>query len=98
MLKTTSLVSVIAYTELLYSTELIASRNFKVIQLYIVASLWYLIITSILSVGQYYLERRFARGSQHQLPLTPIQRLRRQLAIRHVKPEEVTAAARDKST
>jgi polar amino acid transport system permease protein len=89
MLKTTSLVSVIAYTELLYSAELIQSRNYRVIQLFIVASIWYLIITSILSVGQYYLERRFARGSLRQLPPTPLQRLRRQLAIRHVRPDEV---------
>jgi polar amino acid transport system permease protein len=93
MLKTTSLVSVIAYTELLYSVEVIYSRTFQEIPLLIVASLWYLIITSILSIVQYYLERRFARGSSRQLPPTPLQRLRRQLAIRHVKPDEVTAAA-----
>ena len=38
-------------------------------------SFWYLLITSILSVGQYYLERRFARGSSRTLPPTPLQRL-----------------------
>jgi polar amino acid transport system permease protein len=91
MLKTSSLVSVLAYTELLYSVEVVYSRTFQEIPLLIVASLWYLIITSILTVGQYYLERRFARGAARELPPTPLQRLRRQLAIRHVKPEEVRA-------
>jgi polar amino acid transport system permease protein len=76
MLKTSSLVAVIAYTELLYSVELIYSQNFKQIPLLIVASIWYLIFTSILSIGQYYLERRFARGTSRALPLTPFQKLR----------------------
>jgi polar amino acid transport system permease protein len=80
MLKTSSLVAVIAYTELLYSVELIYSQNFKQIPLLIVASLWYLIFTSILSIGQYYLERRFGRGSSRALPLTPFQKLRARLS------------------
>jgi polar amino acid transport system permease protein len=88
MLKTSSLVSVIAYTELLYSVQLIYAANYRQIPLLIVASLWYLIVTSILSVGQYYLERRFGRGSARQLPETPLQRLRRYFFPRH----EETAA------
>jgi len=83
MLKLSSLVSVIAYTELLYSVQLIYSQNFRQIPLLIVASIWYLVLTTILSIGQYYLERRFGRGSSRELPLTPLQRLRRQLGIRH---------------
>jgi polar amino acid transport system permease protein len=47
-----------------------------------VASLQYLWVTSVLMVGQYYLERHFARGSVRQLPLTPWQRLNRGLVIR----------------
>jgi polar amino acid transport system permease protein len=76
MLKTTSLVSVIAYTELLYAVQLIYSVNFKTIPLLIVAAIWYLFFTTILSIGQYYIERHYARGSSRDLPPTPLQRLR----------------------
>jgi polar amino acid transport system permease protein len=62
MLKTTSLASVIAVTELTYAAQLIYSQNYKTIPLLIVISLWYLLGTSILSIGQYFLERRFGRG------------------------------------
>ena len=79
MLKTSSLVSVIAYAELLYSVQLIYSVNFKQIPLLLVASIWYLIFTSVLSVGQYYIERHFGRGSSRNAPITPLQRLRRSL-------------------
>ncbi|OYO25210.1 ABC transporter permease [Enemella dayhoffiae] len=61
MLKITSLVSVIAFTELLYSAQLIYSANFQTIPLLIVASLWYMLFTAVLSVGQYFLERHFGR-------------------------------------
>jgi polar amino acid transport system permease protein len=77
MLKTTSLVSVIAVTELLYSAQLIYSENYRTIQLLIVASIWYLIVTTILSVGQYYVERHYGRSQARELPLTLFQRLRR---------------------
>ena len=63
MLKTSSLVSVIAYSELLYSVQLIYAVNYKQIPLLIVASIWYLIVTTVLSIGQYYIERRFGRGT-----------------------------------
>lgn len=79
MLKTTSLVSVIATTDLLYSVQLIYAVNYRTIPLLIVASIWYLIVTTVLSIGQYYLERHFARGATRDLPKTPLQRLRRSL-------------------
>ena len=78
MLKTTSLVSVMAVHDLLYSAQIISARNYQVIPMLIVASIWYLIITTVLTIGQFYLERRFARG-ERTLPLTPIQKLRRLL-------------------
>ncbi len=88
MLKTTSLVSVIAVTELLYSVELIYARTYQTIPLLIVASIWYLIVTSILSFGQYYLERYYGRGATRELPETPFQRLRRNLfTFRHATDE-----------
>jgi polar amino acid transport system permease protein len=40
------------------------------------AAAWYLIMTSILSVGQYYLERYYARGSSRSLPPTPFQKIK----------------------
>jgi polar amino acid transport system permease protein len=91
MLKTTSLVSVIAYTELLYSAQLIYSGvsstgALQVIPLLIVASIWYLVVTSVLTAGQYYLERYFGRGAARELPPTPLQRLRRMLFTFHVQP------------
>jgi polar amino acid transport system permease protein len=83
MLKTTSLVSVIAVTDLLYSVQLIYAVNYRTIPLLIVASIWYLIVTTLLSFGQYYLERYFGRGAARELPQTPLQRLRQTLSIRH---------------
>jgi len=62
MLKYTSLVSVISLPELLYSTQIIYTRTFQTIPLLTVACLWYLLVTTILSIGQMYLERHFGRG------------------------------------
>ncbi|EHN11964.1 putative amino acid transport protein (ABC superfamily membrane) [Patulibacter medicamentivorans] len=86
MLKTTSLVSVIALPELLYAAQLIYSVNYKQIPLLIVVMIWYLLFTTILSIGQYYIERRFGRGHARELPLTPWQRLRRSLTIQRGRP------------
>ncbi|HEY1643656.1 MAG TPA: amino acid ABC transporter permease [Streptosporangiaceae bacterium] len=86
MLKTSSLASVITVTELLYAVQLIYSVNFQTIPLLIVASLWYLIVTSLLTIGQYYIERHYARGSARQLPPTPWQRVRRLLFTVHAAP------------
>lgn len=76
MLKSSSLVSVTSLPELLYASQLIYQRTFQTIPLLIVASIWYLIATTVLSIGQYYLERRFAKGSRSGLPRTPVQRCR----------------------
>ncbi|GGM00350.1 amino acid ABC transporter permease [Nakamurella endophytica] len=62
MLKTTSLVSVIALPELLYASQIIYSRTYQVVPLLITASLWYLLLTTVLTVGQTFLERRLRRG------------------------------------
>jgi polar amino acid transport system permease protein len=63
MLKTTSLVVVIGYFELLYSVQLIYSENYRQIPLLVVACIWYLLFTTLLSIGQHFLERRLARGA-----------------------------------
>jgi polar amino acid transport system permease protein len=80
MLKTSSLASAITYAELLRVASDIYSTNLQPVPLLVVASIWYLVLTSVASVGQYYLERRFARGRARELPETPFQRIRRNLA------------------
>jgi polar amino acid transport system permease protein len=63
MLKNTSLVIVLgAVFDLLFETQQIYNANYKTIQLLIVASAWYLAMTSVAYVGQYFIERRFGRG------------------------------------
>lgn len=64
MLKTTSLVSVLAFPELLYSAQLVYSENFKTIPLLIAASAWYLVVTSVLFVVQMMIERHYGRGNR----------------------------------
>ena len=80
MLKNTSIISVIGYAELLYSAQIIYSRTYETIPLLVVASLWYLILTTVMYVGQYYIERHFAKGAMRNLPPTPLQRLRTKLS------------------
>ncbi|MFJ6251191.1 MULTISPECIES: amino acid ABC transporter permease [unclassified Streptomyces] len=62
-LKGTSIVSVIAVQDLLYSTQLVYHRTYEIIPLLLVATLWYVAVTSVLSAGQYYVERHYARGT-----------------------------------
>ncbi|WP_083974776.1 amino acid ABC transporter permease [Kitasatospora mediocidica] len=76
-LKGTSIVSVLAVQDLLYSVQLIYNQTYQIIPLLLVATLWYLALTTLLSIGQYYVERHFARGSTRgALPATPWQRAR----------------------
>ncbi|MEV6944201.1 amino acid ABC transporter permease [Streptomyces sp. NPDC051172] len=63
-LKGTSIVSVIAVNDLLFSAQLIYHRTYQVIPLLMVATLWYTVVTSVLGVGQYYVEKHYARGSE----------------------------------
>ncbi|AHC26258.1 MULTISPECIES: amino acid ABC transporter permease [Mycobacteriaceae] len=69
LLKTTSLVTAVPYAFDLYSiaTREIAARIFEPVPLLLVAATWYLIITSVLMVGQFYLERYFSRGASRKL-------------------------------
>lgn len=79
MLKTTSLAVAVSLTELLGAAANIYGSNYQIMPLLIVASLWYLIATTILSIGQFYVERHFAKGAQRTPPPTPMQRLRQDL-------------------
>lgn len=64
MIKATSLVSVIAMGDLLYSVQAIYNRTFEVIPMLMVAVMWYLFITSLLNVGQSAIERYYSRGER----------------------------------
>jgi polar amino acid transport system permease protein len=76
MLKTSSLVSAITVAELTFSVQAIYAVNYETVPLLMVASLWYLAVTSVLTAGQYYVERHYARGAVRELPPTPLQRFR----------------------
>jgi polar amino acid transport system permease protein len=74
MLKSTSLVSTIGIFDLLRSAQAIYNANYKTIPLLVVVVIWYLAMTSVLQVGQFYLERHYGRGSSRTVALTPLQK------------------------
>ncbi|NLU71984.1 amino acid ABC transporter permease [Streptomyces sp. HNM0575] len=77
LLKTSALCEVVLFEETLRKARNIGNNAGSVVELLLVATAWFLIITTVFSIGQYYLERRYARGSSRQLPATPWQRVRR---------------------
>ncbi|SDO91267.1 amino acid ABC transporter permease [Actinacidiphila guanduensis] len=93
MLKSSSLVSVTSMPELLYSVQLVYSRTFQTIPLLVVATLWYLLMTTVLSWGQYYVERHFGRGSARELPPTPLRRTLDRIGAALARLERATARA-----
>lgn len=81
MLKTTSLVIAIPLsTELFFQAQVIGNRLFQPFPMAVMASMWYLALTSVLMVGQFYIERHYAKGSQREVPPTPIQKIRRRFS------------------
>jgi polar amino acid transport system permease protein len=72
-LKGTSLVSVIALSDLLHSVQSMYNRTLEVVPLLMVATLWYLIIVSIMSVIQIGIERHFGRGHGASRNVTPVE-------------------------
>lgn len=79
MLKATAMVSVIGTHDLLTQAQNTYARNFLVIELLIVASIWYLVLTTIASIGQYYLEKHFQRDMQRQQTETLMGRIGRSI-------------------
>ncbi|MFF3173514.1 amino acid ABC transporter permease [Streptomyces sp. NPDC057900] len=79
MLKTTSLVAAVQFYELFKYAQDIGQASGAPVEMYFLAAAWYLIMTSVLSIGQYYLERYYARGSSRSLPPTPMQKIRANL-------------------
>lgn len=76
MLKTTSLVSVVQFSELFRYAQDIGQTSGAPVEMYFLAAAWYLILTSVLSVGQYYIERYYSRGSSRTLAATPFQKIK----------------------
>ena len=87
MLKNTSLLSVIAVLELYTVATQISSQNLRQVELLVVVSCWYLFLTSVLSVPQYYLERHYGRGNARQQAPTPLGRIKASLRKPRLHPE-----------
>jgi polar amino acid transport system permease protein len=90
LFKGTSIVSVMAIAELFYQVQVIYGRSGRVVPLLMVATVWYIVLTSLLSIVQFYVERHYARGALRTVPLTPIQTLRRKLAALPLSPRGAT--------
>jgi polar amino acid transport system permease protein len=71
LIKGTSLVSVIAMNDLLYSVQSIYNRTFEIIPLLLVAVVWYLLVTSVLNIGQSRIEAYYSRGARKAQDRTP---------------------------
>jgi polar amino acid transport system permease protein len=98
MLKTSSLVSVIAVADLTYAVQLIYATTYQVIPMLIVASIWYLFLTSLLSIGQFYIERYFGRGRSRLEQVTLLGRIRANFWPRHARvdvPDEPPTRGED---
>ncbi|MFR0358185.1 amino acid ABC transporter permease [Streptomyces sediminimaris] len=80
MLKTSSLAYAVQLPELIKKATDISSTSLAVVEMYFVACIWYLFLTTIFSIVQYYVERRYARGSTRSLPATPLQKIRANVA------------------
>ncbi|KAB2582131.1 hypothetical protein BS297_27340 [Rhodococcus erythropolis] len=76
-LKNTSIVSVLAVNDLLYSAQTIYNSNYKIVPLLLVATIWYVTVTSLLSIAQKYLERHFSKGTVKLKNSTNIEKSRK---------------------
>lgn len=91
LVKGTSIVYVLAHAELFFTVQLIYGRTQQVLPMLLVATLWYVVITSLLSIGQYYIERHYAKGAVRNLPPTPLQSLRARLSRHRSAPKGALA-------
>ncbi|MBF6212947.1 amino acid ABC transporter permease [Nocardia puris] len=93
LFKGTSIVSVMAIAELFYQVQVIYGRNGRVVPLLMVATFWYIVLTTILTVAQFYIERHYAKGAHRTPPPTPLQKFRwrlRELAAAANAPRGAT--------
>ncbi|HWV20257.1 MAG TPA: amino acid ABC transporter permease/ATP-binding protein [Devosia sp.] len=80
--KATSIVYVLALPELFYTVQVIYRRNLEVIPLLMVATVWYLVIMTVLTSVQYFVEQHFAKGARREAGPTAIDRALRFFARR----------------
>ncbi|WP_081631659.1 amino acid ABC transporter permease [Nocardia sp. 348MFTsu5.1] len=90
LFKGTSIVSVMAIAELFYQVQVIYGRSGRVVPLLMVATVWYIVFTSILSIVQFYVERHYAKGAVRNIPLTPIQKVRKRFSDINFAPRGAT--------
>ncbi|WP_329562308.1 amino acid ABC transporter permease [Kitasatospora sp. NBC_01266] len=77
LVKSTSLVFYVSLLDLFGSVQSLGSTYpGDIVPPLLVATVWYVILTSVVSVAQFYVERHYARGALRALPPTPLQRLR----------------------
>ncbi|AQS41027.1 MAG: ABC transporter [Candidatus Tokpelaia hoelldobleri] len=91
--KGTSVLYIIALPELFYTVQVIYRRNLEVIPLLMVATAWYLVIMTVLSVAQIYIERHYARGTFKQPASLPFENF-----FRRFRPLPVPAAIEKKTS
>ena len=94
--KGTSNLYILALPELFYTIQIIYRRNLDVIPLLMVATVWYLVILTVLSVAQHYIERHFSRGALRNPPRSRLAGVARGLwrAKAPVAAEPVVSAPR----
>ena len=88
LFKGTSIVYVLALGELFYTVSVIYGRTTRVLPMLVVAAVWYVVLTTVVTVVQFYVERYYAKGAVRTLPPTPLQRLRGNLTagLARVRP------------
>ncbi|TXI07496.1 MAG: amino acid ABC transporter permease [Rhizobium sp.] len=86
MLKASSLVSVIGGSDLLTRVQLIYGQNFKILPLLLVAVLWYLVLVTVASIGQHFLEKRFNASQIRSQPMRK--------TLRPLQKEQAAAAVK----
>ncbi|HEY5304865.1 MAG TPA: amino acid ABC transporter permease [Acidimicrobiales bacterium] len=82
MLKATSLASVVAVHELLLSTSNIYAANFRIMEALMAAALWYMILVSIASIGQHFIEKKFGNDQSNPSSMSLKLSMRRSLSPR----------------
>jgi polar amino acid transport system permease protein len=80
LVKGTSIVYILAVYDLFHTVQVVYNRTQRVLPMLLVAVVWYILLTTILSTFQYYIERHFSKGALRTLPPTPIQRFRTSVA------------------
>jgi len=80
LIKVSSLLYYVSLLDLFGSVQEMGSTYpGDIVPLLVVGSVWYVILTSVISVIQFYVERYFARGAVRTLPPTPIEKFKRQV-------------------